>query len=719
MNMLLIQERAVKSGHFSYTTQTEFGHLENTGYFEPDALEELNRKGRLYVITDGVWGTAAGSVASQYTIRKILHDFYRQAVESNPEKRLAEVIQKTNRSIYEWNQQHTGRRPLATTIMAALLHQGQLIISNVGDGQAYVIWEKVIESILPPATTDHLQTGLGLINEIPLELFSRRMRAGERVILCSGGLSGYLTQNEMLEIVSRLSPTEASRQLTDLARERGCRDHLAVSILEILDQPVTQTPPTRTQLPPPPSWESLLKLPAKPKPARAVPKIKSDIPLSENNVNTPPRTRWLVAVATVFAILFCVGGVGFASWQYQQTNNMGGISAIVEAGSVASIASTPTPIDAVAFVIPATNTATPTSNPIEAAETAVEANSVADETSPNQVAESIVEAINEAEPTAVTPPTVAATPRATVELPPGCANGARYYDDLTIPDGSEIVAGTQFDKAWQMQNNGSCPWAPGYTIRFLSGDVMHEQSEFIVPMLQPNVITAVSIPMLAPTTPGLYSSNWQIHDLNGQPFGANLSVEIQVVPPEPGTVVEPASQTVLYDFIAQADQATWLSTGVAAYQLQEARIDSSLVVPAPVGLVVRGVAELRGRRDSAGPVLLTHPHQEIGLIEGSYEVDRPLEPTDSLVVTLGFPQAALLNDDGATYELLFMPNGGTEQLILSETVGYRDSPISQRIPLTGISSGQTGTFILRVSSGKSTAFDWALWIDARLVRESS
>jgi hypothetical protein len=80
------------------------------------------------------------------------------------------------------------------------------------------------------------------------------------------------------------------------------------------------------------------------------------------------------------------------------------------------------------------------------------------------------------------------------------------------------------------------------------------------------------------------------------------------------------------------------------------------------------------------------------------------------------PKAAAINDDGVTFEVSFKPAEGPDQLLFSKSVKYEDSPVVVRQALTTVQPGQTGVFILRVKGGDSLSYDWATWIDLRLVR---
>lgn len=715
--MPMLEEHAVKAGQFSYTNQTDRVYAENVGYFEPDVLPELEKNGRLYVIAEGVLGTVAGAVASQYAVKNVLHDFYRTATEPDLEKRLLSVIEKTNREIFERNQQHPARRKMAAAFMAALIHHNKLTVANVGDNRAYVVWENSLERLgqepdTEPATSEvewANPTGLGMAAEVKPQLFFRRLFPGDTVVLCSGGLTGYVDEQEITTTIADNPPLVASRKLTQLARERGCQDYLAVSVTQMLEQSVAQVPPTRGQLPESPKWAPLLTpLPKKPSLSTTIQTVANSSAAAE----PAEQQKWFMPLGVMsLVVLLCMAGAFALAWQ----SFFPGVAPT----TIAEATDTLTPTDTTPE-IPTEAANNNEANP--SGTTTPETALAADLVSPVATSSGalMIDELATAVQTEVTPlptPTTTPTPRPTVIMPPGCTNGARFLRDATIPDGSEITAGSQFDKSWVLMNNGTCPWAPGYTIRFVEGDMMHEQGEMIVPIVLPEVVTDVTMPLLAPPEPGNYRSTWQMHDLAEEPFGAKLYVEIEVVPPEPGTIIIDPDETTLYNFIDNADQANWFSDDVATYQLQENRIDAALTITAPLGVVVTGIAEMRGRQDTTQPVLLSHPHQETGSIEGQYDIDVPLQPSDELIAMLGFPQVALSNSDGATFEVLFLPDEGTQKVLLSELVTYRESPINRRVSLTGITPGATGQFILRVLSGQEAAYYWALWLDLRLVRE--
>ncbi|MAT41961.1 MAG: hypothetical protein CL609_06440 [Anaerolineaceae bacterium] len=129
-------------------------------------------------------------------------------------------------------------------------------------------------------------------------------------------------------------------------------------------------------------------------------------------------------------------------------------------------------------------------------------------------------------------PTPIPTINATLLAPPTpeiiCQDNLLFLNDLSIPDGTEIEAGASLDKRWEVQNNGTCNWETGYTIRLIGGDDLGSKTiQDLIPARSGAIVT-IRIPFLAPTTPGNYRSAWQAYNPNDIPFGDPFYIDIVV-----------------------------------------------------------------------------------------------------------------------------------------------------------------------------------------------
>jgi hypothetical protein len=112
------------------------------------------------------------------------------------------------------------------------------------------------------------------------------------------------------------------------------------------------------------------------------------------------------------------------------------------------------------------------------------------------------------------------------ETAENCTNSFEFVQDLTVPDDTVIPPGADFEAAWRLRNNGTCPWTEDYAVAFIGGDAMGITSTVTLEnTVAPGQTEDVSITLTAPETPGTYRSNWQLSDANGTVFGINGAIE--------------------------------------------------------------------------------------------------------------------------------------------------------------------------------------------------
>jgi hypothetical protein len=107
-----------------------------------------------------------------------------------------------------------------------------------------------------------------------------------------------------------------------------------------------------------------------------------------------------------------------------------------------------------------------------------------------------------------------------------CTNSFEFVLDLTVPDNTIIPPGVEFEAAWRLRNNGTCPWTTEYGVTFVGGDPMGDQSTIaLTESVAPGQTSDVSVIMTAPDVEGTFRSNWQLSDAEGNPFGINGQIE--------------------------------------------------------------------------------------------------------------------------------------------------------------------------------------------------
>ena len=107
-------------------------------------------------------------------------------------------------------------------------------------------------------------------------------------------------------------------------------------------------------------------------------------------------------------------------------------------------------------------------------------------------------------------------------------NSSAYFEDTTIPDGTELRPGESFEKIWTIQNTGFCAWKAKYMVRFFNGDSMSGADTALGKYVASGRPAKVSISLIAPATKGTYTGYWILADEYGTTFGMPFYVQIVV-----------------------------------------------------------------------------------------------------------------------------------------------------------------------------------------------
>ncbi|HSN93901.1 MAG TPA: PP2C family serine/threonine-protein phosphatase [Anaerolineaceae bacterium] len=220
--------------------------------FEPQEQEEFDRSGSLYIVADGVGGARKGERASEYAAKKILYDYYQPTI-LLPKQRLSTIIQDVSKEIYDYSTTNDLPR-MASTLVAAVVHHDKLIIANVGDSRAYLIRKGSVTQI----TRDHnlaeelirngsmsleeaehskakntLLRSLGGESEVEVDLFGEfDLFEGDLVLLCTDGLSRYVTPEKLASLSSSGSIEEIGQHMVDFANDSGGVDNISLYLIK-------------------------------------------------------------------------------------------------------------------------------------------------------------------------------------------------------------------------------------------------------------------------------------------------------------------------------------------------------------------------------------------------------------------------------------------------------------------------------------------------------
>jgi serine/threonine protein phosphatase PrpC len=220
----------------------------------------------LYVVGDGMGGHAAGEIASSEAVETV-YGMVKSGVRKldplrdplSPEQaqaacRLMESsIQAATYMVFSMAEMDRGKSGMGTTLSALLVLGDYAVTAQVGDSRIYLIRGDNVEQLTEDHTLIAWQLKQGLItpheakrsphrNVITRAVGNRdyvqvdtalvRLQPGDRFLLCSDGLHGYLRDGEVPELVQRGGAT-AVQGFIDLANARGGKDNITVILLEL------------------------------------------------------------------------------------------------------------------------------------------------------------------------------------------------------------------------------------------------------------------------------------------------------------------------------------------------------------------------------------------------------------------------------------------------------------------------------------------------------
>jgi len=231
-------------------------HNEDSWSGPPESLTPKQRadKGQLYVVADGVGGHQAGDMASALAAETIQQRYYTDPA-PDVSTSLLTAIQAANAQIVHDAGARLDQRGMSTTTTAVVLRGDELTVANVGDSRTYLIhqeharqvtvdhsWveEQVRAGLIPQEAAAHhphrniITRSLGGEIEPQVDIFEEQVRPGDRVLLCSDGLSNMVSDQEIRDIVNQDKDADAVvHELIELARQRGAPDNVTAVLLKI------------------------------------------------------------------------------------------------------------------------------------------------------------------------------------------------------------------------------------------------------------------------------------------------------------------------------------------------------------------------------------------------------------------------------------------------------------------------------------------------------
>lgn len=326
---------------------------EDSGYAGP----------RLLVVADGMGGHAAGELASAAAVATMAELESSAPAPDEVLPGLAAAVDAAGASIGQVVTEHPDFAGMGTTVTALFWQGERVAVVHVGDSRAYLLREGELGQI----THDHtyvqtlvdsgrisaddaavhprrslLMRAVDGVQPVEADLSVREARPGDRYLLCSDGLTGVVSDEELAAILSEGEPTGTVIKLVDLAIARGAPDNVTVVVADVLSadeasdehlldlEPVVVgaagDPRVRAQLPqvhfpddaqPDPNRPELPPSVRGGPPTSEIPTVTGDAPAGDTSKGMSARARryWRISLIGLASLLIAMGVVtGLGAW---------------------------------------------------------------------------------------------------------------------------------------------------------------------------------------------------------------------------------------------------------------------------------------------------------------------------------------------------------------------------------------------------------------------
>lgn len=221
---------------------------------------------RLFLVADGMGGHAGGDIASAIATRRISEADADYANAPEAAAALEGALVAANRELAETVSEHSELTGMGTTVSAMLLEEDRVVIAHIGDSRIYLFRSGELSQI----TIDHtfvqrlvdagritaeeamvhprrsvLMRVLGDVESSPeIDSMVLDTRPGDRWMLCSDGLSGVVSFDELHELLaSDAGAKQVADRLVKASLDGGAPDNVTVVVIDVGDPPAPETPP--------------------------------------------------------------------------------------------------------------------------------------------------------------------------------------------------------------------------------------------------------------------------------------------------------------------------------------------------------------------------------------------------------------------------------------------------------------------------------------------
>lgn len=209
------------------------------------------------VVCDGMGGAAGGNIASSLAVKVIsdkINDSYHEKMrDASIKNMLDSALTAANIEVYDFANAQHGLKGMGTTVVCAIVRDNQAYIAHAGDSRAYIVNK---DGGIRQITTDHsmvqdllskgkityeqaehhpnkniITRAIGVDKSINIDFEQVDLSDEDFLLLCTDGLSNYVTNSEMVELMSDGKHYAFADRLVQKANMNGGGDNITVVII--------------------------------------------------------------------------------------------------------------------------------------------------------------------------------------------------------------------------------------------------------------------------------------------------------------------------------------------------------------------------------------------------------------------------------------------------------------------------------------------------------
>lgn len=206
----------------------------------------------LYIVADGMGGHKAGDKASSFSVERFVELAAHSFLE-HPLYLMKETLTQVNQELVRLSKEKEEYEGMGTTFVAACILEDELYVMNLGDSRLYLFSDNLVQitkdhslveelvrsgQLTKEEARNHPQKNLitkalGVDTAIEPDFFQVDLKTGDKILLCSDGLSNMVPDEEIEKILRRSSDIKQTVNLfIEQANQEGGLDNIAVLVAE-------------------------------------------------------------------------------------------------------------------------------------------------------------------------------------------------------------------------------------------------------------------------------------------------------------------------------------------------------------------------------------------------------------------------------------------------------------------------------------------------------